>query len=67
MARSFLGEKEIKINKARIIENAPIYKGIAGQVVGKSANGFIVKTKDSTLEIIEFEFDGKIRVGDRFQ
>lgn len=67
MARSFLGEKEIKINKSRIIENAPIYKGIAGQVVGKSATGFIVKTKDSTLEIIEFEFNGKIRVGDRFQ
>ncbi len=35
MARNFINDKEIKINKAEMIENAPSYKGIAGQVVGK--------------------------------
>jgi len=65
MARSMLNGKEIKINQARMIENAPIYKGIIGQVVGKSEDGFIVKTKDSTIRITEYEYDGNIRVGDR--
>ncbi|MBH1942476.1 methionyl-tRNA formyltransferase [Mobilitalea sibirica] len=65
MARCFLGEKEIKINRSRMIENAPIYKGIPGQVVGKTQGGFVVKTLDTTIEITEYEFDGKIKIGDR--
>jgi methionyl-tRNA formyltransferase len=67
MARSTLNGTEIKINKSKLIENAPAYKGIAGQVVGKKENGFIVKTKDATIEIIEYGYDGKIRMGDRLK
>ncbi len=65
MARSNINGKEIKINNSNFIENAPTYKGISGQVVGKSDTGFIVKTKDSTLEILDFYFNGNIRIGDR--
>ncbi|MBU5676664.1 methionyl-tRNA formyltransferase [Alkaliphilus sp. MSJ-5] len=67
MARSTINGEIIKINKARLIKNAPIYKGIVGQIVGKSNDGLIVKTKDSILEIVDFEFNGKIRIGDRFK
>lgn len=67
MSRSTLNDKEIKINKARTIINAPLYKGIVGQVVGKTDNGFIVKTKDTTLEIVEYNYDGNIRIGDRLK
>lgn len=66
MARSLVnGDKEIKINKARMIPDAPIYIGIPGQVVGKNGYNIIVKTKDTTLEILEYELDGKIKIGDR--
>lgn len=65
MASSNLNDKEIKINHAKMIDNAPKYIGIPGQVVGKTKEGFIIKTKDTTIEIIEYEYDGKIRIGDR--
>lgn len=61
---SFDGEL-VKINKARMIDNATNYKSIPGQVVGKTSEGFFVKTKDSLLEILEIEFENKLRVGDR--
>ncbi|MGM8213707.1 methionyl-tRNA formyltransferase [Virgibacillus sp. W0430] len=64
-SRSLLRDKEIKINKSRIIPNAIEYKGIPGQVIGKTNNGFIIKTKDTFLEIIDYEYDGQIRIGDR--
>lgn len=65
MARAFLNGNEMKINKAKLIAQAPIYKGIPGQVVGKTDKGFVIKTQDSTLEITEYEYEGKIRIGDR--
>ncbi|WP_230869331.1 methionyl-tRNA formyltransferase [Iocasia frigidifontis] len=45
MARSTLRDKVIKINKSKLVKNAPNYKGIVGQIVGKNQSGFIVKTK----------------------
>jgi len=67
MARSFLNGKEIKINKIELIENAPIYKGIPGAVIGKKGNNIVVKTKDSFVIITEYEYDDKIKIGDRFE
>lgn len=66
-ARAFINNKEMKINKVKIIENAPVYKCIAGAVLQKDANGLLVKTSDSFLQIVEFEYDGLVRVGDRFE
>jgi methionyl-tRNA formyltransferase len=65
MARSVLNGKEIKINASEIIEGAPIYKGIVGQVLNKEAGSFIVKVKDTVLKITEYIYDGNIKVGDR--
>lgn len=56
----------VKINKALIVENALKYKNTPGQVVGKTKNGFLVKTLDTVIEITDIECSGKIKIGDRF-
>ena len=66
MARSFIADNEIKINKANIIKNAPVHKGIAGSVIGIERDGFLVKTSDSFIKITEWECGRTIKIGDRF-
>ena len=51
----------------KYIDNAPKYKCILGAILKKDENGFLVKTNDSFVEIVEYEYDGKFRVGDRFE
>jgi len=67
MARSFIADKEVKINKANIVENAPIFKGINGSVIGNEKDGFLVKTSNSFIKIVEWDYEGGIKIGDRFQ
>lgn len=64
-ARTKLNDKEIKIDKVKMIKDAVEYKGIPGQIVGKTESMPIVKTLDTTLIITEFEYEGIIKVGDR--
>lgn len=65
-ARAFINNKEMKINKARFFENAPAYKCITGAILRKDADGLLVKTSDNFLQLLEFEYDGVVKVGDRF-
>lgn len=65
-ARAKLNGKEIKINKVNMIKDAVEYKGIPGQIVGKIDGKPIVKLIDTMLIISEFEYEGIIKVGDRF-
>lgn len=65
MARSRILDNEIKINKVELINNAPEYKLISGAVVGKDDEFFFVKTKDTLIKVVEYEYDGKIKIGDR--
>ena len=67
VARTSLNGQEIKINKSVLISNAPDYQCIPGQVVGKTNDGYIVKTLDSSLEVLELETSVKIKIGDRFK
>lgn len=67
IATSYINDKEIKINSATTIQHAPKYKGIVGAVVGIDNDGFVVKTKDSTIKITEYDYDGKIKIGDRLK
>lgn len=67
MSRAYLNGQEMKINKANYIDNAPVYKCILGAILKKDANSFLVKTNDSFIEVTEYEYDGKFRVGDRFE
>ena len=66
-AASWINGKMIQINKARMIPGAHVYKNTIGQVVGKTTDGFIVKTKDTTLEIVEYTYDGRVKIGDRLK
>ncbi len=63
-AKSYINGKEIQINKAVMIENAPIYKCKVGAVVGICEDGFVVKTQDTTIKIVDYIYDGKIKIGD---
>ena len=64
-ATSFIGDKIIKINHSKIVNNSPIYKGIPGQLISKTKNGYLVKTLDSFIEILEIECDFSLQIGDR--
>lgn len=64
-ATTFIQGKEVTINRARLIDKAPIYKGTVGQLLAKTNEGFLVKTKDSFLEILEIESDHTLKVGDK--
>lgn len=65
MGRSFIGEKEICINKVKLIDGARAYKNIPGQVLGKTEQGFYVKTRDTFIEVIDYQYEGKVHTGDR--
>ncbi len=64
-AHTYFDGEIIKINKAKMVDKAPEYKSINGQVVGKTEKGILVKTSNSIIEILEIEFTGKLRIGDR--
>ncbi len=65
-ARATINGAEMRINRTRMVDGAPTYKCIAGAVLCKDCNGLLVKTGDSSLYLVEYECDGKVRVGDRF-
>ncbi len=65
MATTKINDKVVKINKARIIENAPEYIGTAGQLLVKTPEGFLIKTHDSFIEIYEVESETILKVGDK--
>jgi len=67
MATSFINGSEVKINKSRLIVDAPNYKGTVGQLLLKTHEGFLVKTLDSFIEIYEIETDLKLRVGNKLK
>lgn len=68
-ARSFIrrGEQpfEVRIERVRMIPDAPVYAGIPGQVLYRTVEGFVVKTGDSFVEVVEYQAEQTIRVGDR--
>ena len=65
MARSFIRDKEIKINKVRLIQGIKSYINIPGQIIGKTDIGFYVKTKDTFVEVVDYEYEGQINIGNK--
>lgn len=61
------GSFEVKIQRVRMIPNAPEYIGIPGQVLYKTESGIVVKTADSFVEITAYEAERKIQIGDRLK
>lgn len=66
-AVSWINEKQISINRDKMIPGSHVYKNREGQVIGKTQEGFLIKTEDTMLEIIEYTYEGKVRIGDRLQ
>lgn len=66
-ATSWINGNKICINKARMVPGAHCYKNNNGQIIGKTEEGFLIKTGDTVLEIIEYTYDGKIKIGDRLK
>lgn len=66
-ARSWVDGAEIIINKVKMVEGARNYINIPGQVIGKTARGILVKTKDTMIEIIEYSCSKKLKLGDRLK
>lgn len=50
-ARSYINDSEIIILKTELIEDAPEYIGVPGEVVGKDDKGIIIKTGDTSIYI----------------
>lgn len=65
VATTFLKGLELKINRVREVQGARPYINIPGQILGKTDDGFYVKTGDTFVEVTDYRYDGKIRVGDR--
>lgn len=61
------GSFEVKIQRVRMIPDAPEYIGIPGQVLYKTEGGVVVKTADSFVEIVDYEAERQIRIGDRLK
>jgi methionyl-tRNA formyltransferase len=55
-ARTIIDHKTLCIIKAELIDSAPSYIGNAGQVVGKTELGNIVKTGDNTLLVTQVAY-----------
>ena len=66
-ARAFIGKKEMKINQVECIENDQFSKSEIGTIIKKNSDYFLVKTKDSFLKVISYEYDGEIKEGNRFE
>ncbi len=66
-ATTFKNGEVVKINRAKMINEAPSYKNIPGQILKKTNEGYLVKTQNSFIEILEVETDTKLSVGDRFE
>ncbi|GFI08914.1 methionyl-tRNA formyltransferase [Lachnospiraceae bacterium] len=62
-ACSFIEGRRIKMISAELVPGAPSYKGIPGQVLIKTKEFCLVKTKDSYIKITDYE--GRIKTGDR--
>lgn len=66
-ALSFIRDEPVLLNRVQLVEGAHVYKGIPGQVIGRGKQGFYVKTLDSMVELVEYSYNGKIRIGDRLK
>jgi len=66
-ATSWILGKKISINKAKMVAGSHSYKNIPGQIIGRTKDGFLVKTEDTMIEIVEYTYDGKIKIGDRLR
>lgn len=61
---TFYNDIEVKINSSRLIKCSQSYKGKPGQILVKTKDGYLIKTQDTFIEIIEVETEAKLKVGE---
>lgn len=66
-ATTNIGSIPVKINKVELIPGAPVYKCIPGAILVKEGNGFLVKTGDSYVKVVEWSSAARLKAGGRFQ
>lgn len=66
-ALSFINQKPIRINQIKEVSGAHTYIGIPGQVIGRGKLGFYIKTLDSMVELVDYSYEGKVKIGDRLK
>lgn len=66
-ARGFINGIEMTINAAEQVAGAKNYKGINGAILCKNSSDFLVKVSDNVLKVTDYSFEGKFKVGDRFE
>lgn len=68
MARTWIGETEVCINRVEMVQDAPMYTGIPGAVLFKNDQAVYVKTGDSLVQVVDYKKDGRLlRAGDRLK
>lgn len=65
-AQAILNNQIIYIDRVAYIENAPCYKCIPGAILAKDTQGFLVKTGNSFIRLLEWRSTIPLRVGMRF-
>jgi methionyl-tRNA formyltransferase len=65
-ARAWIKNVEMKINKVEEISNAPYRYSSPGLILHKDKTGFLVKTIDSFVKVIDYEVELDFIVGDQF-
>ncbi len=67
MATTFFQGKKVRINRAEYIPSIKKYINKPGQILSKFDGGYIVKTKDTFIKILEIKSDVNLKVGDVFE
>ena len=67
MATTYFQGKKVRINRAEYIPDVKKYINKPGQILSKFNGGYIVKTKDTFIKILEIETDVNLKVGDVFE
>jgi methionyl-tRNA formyltransferase len=66
VARTWCGDKMVRINEVVYIPTAEKYVGIPGSVIGVLPDGFLIKTGDTFLKAISWYGYENPSIGDRF-
>jgi len=64
-ALTLLNGRELKVNRVALLSDAPVFKGIPGAILSVGKSGFLVKTQDSFVKVLEWTCSVDPKVGDR--
>lgn len=66
LAQTKLNESVVYVVKVELVTDAPRYKCIPGALLSKDDDGFLVKTGDTYIRVVEWISEAKLYAGGRF-